>query len=52
MTNNGSNGYSGIGSRAGAPNVPRVCQNAMFFGLSGLALNEKQNPQITENTEK
>ncbi len=32
--------------------MPKVCQNAMFFGLMGLALSEKQIPQIVENTEK
>jgi hypothetical protein len=32
--------------------VPKVCQNAMFFGLLGLALSEKQIPQIVENTGK
>jgi hypothetical protein len=38
--------------KAGAPPVPKVCHNAMFFGLLGLASSEKQIPQITENTEK
>jgi hypothetical protein len=38
--------------KAGAFPVPKVCQNTMFFGLLGLALSEKQIPQITENTEK
>ena len=38
--------------RAGEPPVPKVCQNAMFFVPLGLALSEKQIPQITENTEK
>ena len=37
---------------AGEPPVPKVCQNAMFFVPLGLALSEKQIPQITENTEK
>jgi hypothetical protein len=37
---------------AGASPVPKVCQNAMFFGFLGLALSEKQIPQLTENTEK
>jgi hypothetical protein len=33
--------------------VPKVCQNAIFFGLLGLASSEKQIPfKITENTEK
>ena len=32
--------------------MPKVCQNAMFFVLLGLALSGKQIPQITENTEK
>ena len=30
--------------------MPKVCQNAMSFVLLGLALSEKQIPQITENT--
>jgi len=34
------------------PPVPNVCQNAMFFVPLGLALSEKQIPQITENTGK
>ena len=38
--------------RAGASPVPKVCQNPMFFVSLGLALSEKQIPQITENTEK
>ena len=38
--------------RAGASPVPKVCQNAMFFEPLGLALSEKQIPQITGNTEK
>ena len=33
------------------PSTP-VCQNAMFFVPLGLALSEKQIPQITENTGK
>ena len=37
---------------AGASPVPKLCQNAMFFLPLGLALSEKQIPQITENTEK
>ncbi|MGH9739747.1 MAG: hypothetical protein ACRD4X_14350 [Candidatus Acidiferrales bacterium] len=37
---------------AGASPVPKVCQNAIFFGLLGLALSEKQSPQIIENTMK
>ena len=32
--------------------MPRVYQNAMFFVPLGLALSEKQIPQIAENTEK
>jgi hypothetical protein len=32
--------------------VPKVWQNAMFFGLLGLALSEKQIPQVNENTEE
>jgi len=39
-------------TRAGESPVPEVCQNAMFFVPLGLALSEKQVPQITENTEK
>jgi hypothetical protein len=38
--------------RAGEPPVPKVCQNAMFFMPLGLALSEKQIPQLPENTEK
>ena len=38
--------------RAGEPPVPKVCQNPMFFVPLGLALSEKQIPQITENTGK
>ena len=38
--------------KAGASPVPKVCQNAMFFVRLGLALSEKQIPQIVENTEK
>lgn len=38
--------------KAGASHVPKVCQNAMFFVPLGLALSEKQIPQITENTGK
>ena len=40
------------GTKAGASPVPKVCQNAMFFEPLGLALSEKQIPQIAENTEK
>jgi hypothetical protein len=36
----------------GAFPVPKLCQNPMFFMSLGLALSEKQTPQITENTEK
>ena len=32
--------------------MPKVCQNPMFFVPLGLALSEKQIPQIAENTEK
>jgi hypothetical protein len=32
--------------------VPKVCQNAMFFEPLGLALSEKQIPQVNENTEE
>jgi hypothetical protein len=32
--------------------VPKVWQNAMFFGLLGLASSEKQIPQVDENTEE
>jgi hypothetical protein len=39
-------------AKAGASPVPKLCQNAMFFVLLGLALSEKQIPQIAENTEK
>jgi hypothetical protein len=35
--------------RAGEPPVPNVCQNAMFFMPLGLALSEKQIPQIAKN---
>jgi hypothetical protein len=30
--------------------VPKVCQNAMFFGPLGLASSEKHIPQVDENT--
>ena len=32
--------------------MPKVWQNAKFFGLLGLALSEKQIPQVNENTEE
>ena len=32
--------------------MPKVWQNAVFFGLLGLALSEKQIPQVNENTEE
>ena len=32
--------------------MPKVWQNAMFFGLLGLASSEKQIPQVDENTEE
>ena len=32
--------------------MPKVWQNAMFFGPLGLALSEKQIPQVNENTEE
>ena len=32
--------------------VPEVCQNAMFFEALGLALSEKQIPQVNEKTEE
>lgn len=32
--------------------MPKVCQYAMFFVLLGLALSEKQIPQVNENTEE
>ena len=38
--------------KAGVSAVPKVCQNLMFLLPLGLALSEKQIPQITENTEK
>jgi hypothetical protein len=37
---------------AGVFPVPKVCQYRIFFVPLGLALSEKQIPQITENTEK
>ena len=39
-------------SQEQGPPVPKLCQNAMFFVPLGLALSEKQIPQITENTGK
>lgn len=41
-----------LSDKAGACPVPKVCQNAMFFGLLRLASSEKQVPQLVENTEK
>ncbi len=37
---------------AGGLPVPKVWQIAMFLGLLGLALSEKQIPQVNENTEE
>jgi hypothetical protein len=47
-----SNKITTLFRKAGASPVPKVCQNAMFFVPLGLALSEKQMPQITENTGK
>jgi hypothetical protein len=38
--------------KAGASAVPKLCQNPNVFMRFGLALSEKQIPQIIENTEK
>ena len=45
---------SKLSQQRGSPQspVPKVCQNTMFFVPLGLALSEKQIPQIAENTEK
>jgi len=37
---------------AGAIPLPKACQNAMFFDSLGLALSEKQIPQVNENPEE
>ena len=51
---NGKCANSRLSQQRGSPQtpVPKLCQNPMFFVPLGLALSEKQIPQIAENTEK